>query len=123
LAAGAPNPLAGIKAELVELRATVVIGDAEEMTFTVRGATIAYYAKTQEMVVNGVRSRAPLKSRKLSLTVYCDRTGLEVFASDGLVFVPMPFLPKSDDLALGVRVLGGSVRFESLKVYELKSAW
>jgi hypothetical protein len=57
------------------------------------------------------------------LTIFCDRTGLEVFASDGLTYVPMPFQPKPDDLALSVEVKGGSAKFESLQVHELKTAW
>jgi len=105
------------------LRTTLVPGEADEVAFTIRGITVTYHTKTQELSVNGVRSGAPLRDGKLTLTVYCDRTGLEVFASDGLVFVPMPILPNADDLSVGVRVVGGSAKFESLKVFELKSAW
>jgi sucrose-6-phosphate hydrolase SacC (GH32 family) len=57
------------------------------------------------------------------LQIYCDRTALEIFASDGLTYVPMPFAPNAADLSLGVRVQGGGARFETLEVWELKSAW
>jgi levanase/fructan beta-fructosidase len=49
--------------------------------------------------------------------------GLEIFASDGLTYVPMPFIPKADDLALAVQSKGGSAKFTSLQVHALKSAW
>jgi sucrose-6-phosphate hydrolase SacC (GH32 family) len=117
------NPLAGIKSELVELRAEFAPGDASEVILNVRGATIAYDVKKQELVVNGHRAPAPLRDGKQRLTIYCDRTGLEVFASDGLTYVPMPFQPKFDDLNIGIRVNGSGVKFNSLDVYELKSAW
>ena len=42
---GSANPLAGVKAELVELRAEFEPGEAGEVAFTVRGATIVYDAK------------------------------------------------------------------------------
>ena len=119
----AANPLAGVKAELVELRAEFEPGDASEVAFTVRGATIVYDAKKQELVVNDHRAPAPLRDGKQRLTIFCDRTGLEVFASDGLTYVPMPFQPKADDLGLGLQVKGGSAKVSALEVHELRSAW
>jgi sucrose-6-phosphate hydrolase SacC (GH32 family) len=117
------NPLAGVKAELVELRAEFEPGDASEVAFTVRGATIVYDAKKQELAVDNHRVPAPLRDGKQRLTIFCDRMGLEVLASDGLTYVPMPFQPKTDDLALGVHAKGGSAKVSALQVHELKSAW
>ena len=119
----AANPLANVKAELIELRAEFEPGDAAEVVFTVRGATIGFDAKKQELVVNVHRAPAPLRNGKQRLTIFCDRTGLEVFASDGLTYVPMPFIPKADDLALAVQPKGGSAKISALQVHELKSAW
>jgi hypothetical protein len=93
------------------------------VAFNVRGATIIFDAKKQELAVNNHRAPAPLRGGKQELRVYCDRTGLEVFASGGLTYVPMLFTPKAGDLALGVHVEGGSARITALEVYELKSAW
>ena len=60
---------------------------------------------------------------KQNLTIYADRTGLEVFASENRVFVPMPINLKPEDTALSVSGQGGSTSFDSLTVYELQSAW
>ncbi|MEI8041676.1 MAG: family 43 glycosylhydrolase [Verrucomicrobiota bacterium] len=117
------DPLAGIKSELVELRTEFEPGEASEVTFKVRGATIAYDTKKQELVVNDHRAPAPFRNGRQRLTIFCDRTGLEIFASDGLTYVPMPFLPKADDLSVGAHVKGGSARFTSLEVYKLDSIW
>ena len=116
------NPLAEVKSELVELRADFEPGAAETV-FTVRGAVIRYQAQTQELVVNDLRVPAPLHDGQQRLIIYCDRTTLEIFASGGLTYVPIPFQPKTDDLDLGVQVKSGSVKFNSLQLYELKSAW
>ena len=123
LASDSANPLAAVKAELVELRAEFEPADASEVTFTVRGATIVYDAKMQELVVNGHRASAPLRGGKQRLTIFCDRTGLEVFASDGLTYVPMPFQPKADNLALALQTKGGSATVAALEVHELRPAW
>jgi sucrose-6-phosphate hydrolase SacC (GH32 family) len=123
LAPGGANPLAGVRAELVELRAAFDPGDAAEVAFSVRGAAIVYDVKKQELVVNQHRAPAPLRGGRQRLAIYCDRTGLEVFASDGLTYVPMPFQPKAGDLSLTVEAKGGSAKFDTLEVHELKSAW
>jgi sucrose-6-phosphate hydrolase SacC (GH32 family) len=116
------NPLVGIKAELVELHAEFEPGGSD-VSFNVRGSTIVYDADHQELVVNDLHAPAPLRAGKQRLAIYCDRMGLEVFASDGLTYVPLPFLPKADDLTLGIQVKAGSAKVTSLEVHELSSAW
>lgn len=117
------KPLARVKAELVELEAEFTPGNNSVVAFDVRGAVIVYDAKAQELIVNGQRAPAPLRDGKQRLTVFCDRVGLEVFASDGLTYVPSAFQPRADNLSLGVQVKTGSAQIERLRVYELKSAW
>ncbi|HEX3313708.1 MAG TPA: glycoside hydrolase family 32 protein, partial [Gemmataceae bacterium] len=89
--------------ELLELRAEFAPGDSAETTFALGGATIAYDARKQEIVVNGHRVPALLRDGKQRLTAYLDRTGLEVFASDGLVYVPMPFSARTAPSTIRVR--------------------
>ena len=52
-----------------------------------------------------------------------DRTALEVFASDGLVYIPFPVIPKPDDKTVIFGVAAGKVRLERLVVNELNSIW
>jgi fructan beta-fructosidase len=101
--------------ELLEVRAEL---DAD-VTLTIRGATICYDAAKQELVVNNHRAPAPLVDGKQRLIIYVDRTALEVFASDGLSYVPMPFTPEPEEQS--VIVTSGKVL--SMEVYKLKSCW
>jgi sucrose-6-phosphate hydrolase SacC (GH32 family) len=117
------NPLAGVRAELIELRAEFEPAEANEVVFAVRGATIVYDTKVQQVVVNGHQAPAPLQNGKQRLVIFCDRTGLEVFASDGLTYVPLPFQAGASDFVLGVQAKGGRAKVNSLQVYELASAW
>jgi sucrose-6-phosphate hydrolase SacC (GH32 family) len=119
---GDANPLAVTQSKLVELRAQFEPG-TNEIIFNVRGATIRYDGAKQELSVNDRQVPAPLHNGRQTLIVYCDVTSLEVFASDGLIYVPLPFRPKADDLSLGVQAKGGAVPFTSLQIYKLKSAW
>lgn len=117
------NPLADMKADLMELRATFEPGTANDVIFNIRGAAIRYDAHKQELEVNDVRVAAPLHDDRQDLTVYCDRTSLEIFASGGLVYIPLPYQPKTDNLDAAVKVEGGSTKFDSLQIYKLKSIW
>lgn len=112
-----------VRSGLVEIRAEFEPGDAAGVEFTVRGARVAFDLAKQEIEVDGRRAPAPLRNGRHTLTVYCDRTGLEVFASDGLTYVPKPYQPKAEDLAVSVSVRGGKAKFRKLAVHELKSIW
>ncbi len=120
---GGANPLAKVRGDRLELRAEFAPSDATEVVFEVRGATIAYDVRKQELSVNGQRAPAPLRQGRQTLTIFCDRTGLEVFASGGLTYVPKPFQPKPDDLSVSVQVKGGPVAFPKLQAYRLGSIW
>ena len=120
---GAANPLGAIQAELVELVAEFEPGDAAEIAFNVRGVPVVYDARKQEVVVNGHRAPASLRNGKQRLTVFADRTCLEVFASDGLTYVPMPINLKPEAKSLAVTTKGGTANFLRLEVHELRSAW
>ncbi|NBS79926.1 glycoside hydrolase family 32 protein, partial [bacterium] len=112
LAPGDKNPLAGVSAELVEIRAE-----------NVRGAKVTYDAKTGHLVVNGHRAPAPMRDGRVRLAIYCDRTGIEAFAADGLCYLPQPFQPPAENRSFLLEVQGGAVKIPRLEVYELKSIW
>ncbi|MEI6644784.1 MAG: glycoside hydrolase family 32 protein [bacterium] len=115
--------LANFKAELMEIRVSFEPGDAEVVDLTVRGVQISVDIKKQEITVNGHCTPAPLIDGKQDITVYVDKTALEIFASDGLVYIPLTFAPKAEDLSVSVEEKGGKVKGLSLKAYKLKSCW
>jgi sucrose-6-phosphate hydrolase SacC (GH32 family) len=117
------DSLASFRAELIELHAEFEPGDAETVEFDLRGAKIACDMKNHEIVVNGHRAPAPLVDGKQRLTAFVDRTIIEIFASDGLTYVPLPFIPKQEDQLVSVDVKGGHAKMTSLQVYKLKSIW
>ena len=120
---GDKNPLDEFQVELLEIRTEIDPGDANEIVFNIRDSMIIYDAKKQELTVNGQRALAPLRDGKLRLTIYCDRTGLEVFASDGLCYMPMPFNCKPENRRILLETRGGSATVLTLEAYELRSAW
>ena len=91
--------------------------------FTVRGVPIVYDVAKQEISVNDHVAPAPLRDGQQSLIIYTDRTAFEIFASDGLTYVPLPVMPKAENLNVEVSVEGGAATFAQLEAYELKSIW
>lgn len=115
--------LSNFKAELMEVRVGFEPGEAETVEMTLRGAKIAYDVKKQEIVINGHRAPAPLVDGKQNITAYVDKTVLEIFASDGLTYIPLPFTPKVEDQSVTVEEKGGKVKEMSLHAFKLKSCW
>jgi fructan beta-fructosidase len=120
---GQSGDLERFRSELIELRAEFEPGSAESVEFNIRGAVIRYEVPKQELVINQHRAPAPLVDGKQRLMVYVDRTELEVFASDGLSYVPLPFVPKPENQSVTVMVKGGEAKMTALHVYPLQSCW
>ncbi len=118
-----PNPFSQFRAEHFVLQADFQPGDATNIEFKVRGVPIRYDVKKQELAVADVRVPAPLQQGKQRLQVYVDRTALEIFASDGLTYIPLPLIPKADELGVSVKVEGGTADYSTLSVAKMHSIW
>lgn len=108
---------------MIELRAEFEPGPSSVLTLKVRGVEIVYDAQRQELRVQGHHAPAPLRAGKQRLVIFTDRTGLEVFASDGLTYVPMPINLDPADLGLESRVSGEPIKIESFDVHALNGIW
>lgn len=110
------------KGDLIELCAEFEPREGNHVEFKLRGATLVYDPKSQEIVVNGHKAPAPLVDGKQKIIAYVDRTIIEVFASDGLTYVPMPFIPGADEQSVSTNI-STAAKTRSLEVYRLKSIW
>jgi sucrose-6-phosphate hydrolase SacC (GH32 family) len=120
---GDPNPLGPIAAELLEVDVSFRPGDAKELVFNIRDVMIEYDFGKQELSVAGHKAPAPLRDGRQRLVILADRTGVEVFASDGLCYMPMPYNTNLENRRLFLEARGGKVVLEALEVSELSSAW
>jgi len=120
---GDRNPLEGVDSELVEVRVEVEPSETGELVLNLRDVMVEYDVKKQEIRVAGRTAPAPLREGRQRITVLCDRTGVEVFASGGLTYVPMPFNLKPENRRLFLEARGGAVKIPAVEVHELKTAW
>ena len=117
------DPLSGLKVDLVEIRLEFEPGDAEEVAVNVRGIPVVFDARKREIVVHGHRAPAPSRGDLQRLAIYLDRTSIEVFADDGLAYVPIPAIAAKADRSLSLTARGGTARIKSLEVHELRTIW
>jgi len=117
------NPLAPVKAELLDIEAEIEPGNAAAFGFELRGQRLVYSVKDRTLSFLGKSAPlAPIDAR-LRLRILVDRTSVEVYANDGQVPMSFCWLPEPDDRRLGVFTSGGEAKLRSLRVHELKPAW
>ena len=71
----------------------------------------------------GHETKVPAADGQITLRILIDRTSIEVFANGGKVSVSSCYLPKPDGSSLEMFSGGSGLKFRSLTVHELKSAW
>lgn len=120
---GQTMPLEDIDSELLEIHATLMPRKADIVQIDIRGIKVIYNVTEEKLSIDGVDAHLPTKDDKLDLTVYMDRTGLEVFADKGLFFMPINVNINSESKGLDLLVKGGDVEFPKIDIYELKSIW
>ncbi|GAO41592.1 hypothetical protein [Flavihumibacter petaseus] len=115
------DPLGETQAELLEFRMVATPGKSSAIHIDIRGLEVLYDAAAGELSCDGIKAKIPLQQGNLQLTVYADRTGLEIFANNGLYY--MPVNKNISGTKSSISVTGGKCSFKQLDVFELKAAW
>ncbi|KGE16082.1 glycoside hydrolase family 32 protein [Sphingobacterium deserti] len=123
LSAASANVLKSFQGELAEIKLRIRPEDAHTIHLNVRGLHIIYQVTEQELVVDNVRAHAPLINGEQELTIFVDRTGVEIFASDGEVFMPINYNLDPKNTQYSLSVSGGSASLVDGELHELKSIW
>lgn len=123
LAVGGDNPLAGFEAERVELRVSCEVSTDAVVRFELRGVPVQYDAEKQELTLAKHAAKWPIKDGKLGLIVYVDRTCIEVFSQDGLLYAPVAAIPAAEARSVSLTVEKGVTRAVRGDVYGLRSIW
>jgi sucrose-6-phosphate hydrolase SacC (GH32 family) len=123
LAPGGGNPLASFEAELIELHAACTLTPDAEVAFDLRGVPIRYDAAKATLTINAHSAPWPVKDGRLELVVYLDRTCVEVFSQDGLLYAPVAAIPQTEARSVTVAVGRGAVKGLSGTAHALKPCW
>lgn len=109
--------------DLFDLEVILAPGQAREVGLTLRGVPVTYDTARRELTVGDRKAPVRLKDGRLHLRLLADRASLELFAEDGVVYMPMAvqYQEKAPTFELFAR--GGAARLISARVTALKSAW
>jgi fructan beta-fructosidase len=117
------NPLASFHSDLADIRMEVEARDATEIGLSLRGVKVLYDVKAQQLSCKGRKAGVPLKDGRLRLRALVDRTSIEIFAQDGLVFMPISAVPRDGETGWGAFVEGGTAKLNALEAHTLRSIW
>jgi sucrose-6-phosphate hydrolase SacC (GH32 family) len=121
--AGGSNPLAGFEAELVELRLSCDVSADAVVIADLRGVPVRYDAAKQELKVAKHTASWPVKDGRLGLIVYLDRTCVEVFSQDGLLYAPVAVTPEPGARGVILTVEKGTAHALRGEAHALRSSW
>ena len=117
------NPLASLSGDLWEIEATIELGDATEVGFTIRGEPLRYDVKAKQLSCLGQSAPLEAVDGQIKLHVLVDRASIEIFANDGRICMCSCFLPDPLNTSLGLYAKGGTAQVKSLNIWELQASW
>jgi fructan beta-fructosidase len=106
------------KSEALEVNAVLKPTPGSRTTLDVRGLKLVYDADANELRVADLKVPVAKVDGRVKIDVFIDRTTAEVFANDGWIYVPLPFIPDAKNRLVSI---DGAV--EDAVVHELKSIW
>lgn len=117
------NPLASLGGELLELNAELEIGAATELGFKLRGVTVSYDVKKQELSCENQKGPLQPLHGKIGLHLMVDRTSIDIFGNDGRLYMSAGVIVPQENHSMEAFAKGGAAQINSLEIHELKSAW
>ena len=131
--------LSGLSAELIHIRADLLLHEATEIGFVIRDIPVIYDVEKQELSCLGNKASLKPDNGRILLEFLVDRTSIEIFGNRGRVYMPVGVILADNSKTLKMfakggnrdKILarGGNAEFtinaeaKLLEVFELNSAW
>jgi fructan beta-fructosidase len=117
------NVMTGATGEACELDAQFEPGTATNVTLSLRGTPLTYNCQSQQLSCEGMTNNLSPINGVITLQILVDRGTLEIYANNGLVYMPMSVTPTAGAQPLSLVASGGNATLLSLNLYNLGSAW
>ncbi|HPO36773.1 MAG TPA: 2,6-beta-D-fructofuranosidase [Kiritimatiellia bacterium] len=122
-ATGKAQPLTELQAELLELHIACSLSPDADVTFDVRGIPLRYHAARQELTLGTHKTAWPVEGGNLALILFVDRTCIELFSQDGLLYAPVAAIPDPKLKTVTWTVGAGQVKALRGSAHALRSIW
>jgi fructan beta-fructosidase len=115
--------LAGTTGEACEVDAYFKPGNSSQEVLNFRGTSVVYDNFNHQISCLGITNSLTPNGGIIHLRALVDRGMLEIYANDGLVYMPMTMPPTAGPLPIGLIAHGSGAQLISLRLYNLGSAW
>jgi len=122
------NLFQDIKGELFHIKANLTNMGAKNLVLTIRkgeeaGNEIRFNLDEKTVEFNNQTGPFLSINNNWDFELLIDRTSVELFANNGTMVMTNNFTPDPERIGMELKVLGGSVKMNSLEIHELKSIW
>ncbi|MBP9911878.1 MAG: glycoside hydrolase family 32 protein [Opitutaceae bacterium] len=106
-----------------DLQLVLDAGEAAEIELNLRGIPVVWNVRERSLTAKDWVVPLPLTGEKLELRILLDRISVEIFAADGLVYMPLAIVPAAENERVTLAARGGSATAESITCAEVASIW
>jgi sucrose-6-phosphate hydrolase SacC (GH32 family) len=117
------NVLSNLTGEAFELDAKFYPGTSGQIGFNFGGTLVTYDSESQHVYCEGITNALSPSNGAVEFRFLVDRGFLEIYGNAGLLYMPMSIHPVAGPQALSLVASGPGVVLESMKLYNLGSAW
>jgi sucrose-6-phosphate hydrolase SacC (GH32 family) len=109
--------------DLLDIHTTINVGDADEIELNLRGTPLVYNISSQEISCCNRTAQLITVAGNIHLRVLLDRASIEVFAADGLVYIPHSVIPQDHNYTCFLQTRGGRCLAKTVTITKLNSSW
>ncbi len=118
------NPMAGFTGDCYDIQAKISEKATGPVTFSIRGIDVTFDPIKQELRCQDKTAPVQSQNGEIDIRLLVDRCSIEIFAQDGLVYMPMSAYFENANRSYTIRSENGEeVMLPSLIIHEIKSAW
>jgi len=109
--------------DLLDIQAMIDVGDADEIEFNFRGIPLIYDVNKQEVSCLEKTTQLKTKDGSIQIRVLLDLASIEIFAEDGLVYLPFGVIPEDHNTTCFLQAKGGTGLAKNINIFKLVSSW
>jgi sucrose-6-phosphate hydrolase SacC (GH32 family) len=109
--------------DLLDIQTVIEVGDADEIELNLRGIPLIYDVNKQEISFLERTTQLKTKNGNIQMRVLLDRTSVEIYAADGLVYIPYGVIPEDHNTVCFLQARGGTSLARTIKIIKLVSSW
>jgi sucrose-6-phosphate hydrolase SacC (GH32 family) len=109
--------------DLLDILIEIEVEDKSEFELNLRGISLIYDAEKQKLSCLDRTTYLKPVAGKIKLRVLLDRASVEIYAADGLVYIPISVVPNESEKSCFVYFPRGKGAVKELHIFKLNSSW